>query len=133
MIYLLAQSEIPDQAHRFLIEDKYTITGVLLVIVFVIALGIWKVSSWIGKEVVIPFRDDGRKHLGKVDTTLDKMGDTMVEISKSLSQVAANQIVNNQRLDTIEKKVDHLGDKVEGIDTHMKLQDNKIDSLTRGH
>lgn len=137
MIYLLSQTEIADQAHRFLIEDKYTITGVLLLIVFVIAMGVWKLSSWIGKEVVIPFRDRGMKvmesHLDKVDGTLGTMGNTMTEIAKSLTQMSATQIVNTQRLDTIEKKVDNLDDKVENLDTHMKLQDSKIDSISRGH
>lgn len=137
MIYLLSQTEVADQAHRFLIEDKYTITGVLLLIVFVIAMGVWKLSSWIGKEVVIPFRDRGMKvmesHLDKVDGTLGTMGNTMTEIAKSLSQMSATQVINTQRLDTIEKKVDNLDDKVENLDTHMKLQDSKIDSISRGH
>jgi len=137
MIYLLSQTEVADQAHRFLIEDKYTITGVLLLIVFVIAMGVWKLSSWIGKEVVIPFRDRGMKvmesHLDKVDKTLGAMGETMTEVAKSLTQMSATQMVNTQRLDTIEKKVDNLDDKVENLDTHMKLQDSKIDSISRGH
>jgi hypothetical protein len=137
MIYLLSQTEVADQAHRFLIEDKYTITGVLLLIVFVIAMGIWKLGSWTAKEVVIPLRDRGMKvmesHLDKVDGTLSTMGNTMTEIAKSLSQMSATQVVNTQRLDTIEKKVDNLDDKVENLDTHMKLQDSKIDSISRGH
>jgi hypothetical protein len=137
MIYLLSQAEVANQAHRFLIEDKYTITGVLLLVVVVIVLGIWKLSSWFGKEIVIPFRDKGLKvmesHLDKVDGTLDTMGTTMVDISKSLTQMAATQIVNTQRLDTIEQKVDNLDSKVGNLDSHMKLQDNKIDSISRGH
>jgi hypothetical protein len=137
MIYLLSQTEVADQAHRFLIEDKYTITGVLLLIVFVIAMGIWKLGSWTAKEVVIPLRDRGMKvmesHLDKVDGTLSTMGNTMTEIAKSLSQMSATQVINTQRLDTIEKKVDNLDDKVENLDTHMKLQDSKIDSISRGH
>ena len=136
MIYLLSQTEVADQAHRFLIEDKYTITGVLLVIVFVIAMGIWKLSSWTGKEVVIPLRDKGLKvmesHLDKVDKTLGSMGETMTEVAKSLSQMSATQAVNTQRLDRIEVKVDDLSGKVGELDNHMKLQDNKIDNL-RGH
>ena len=122
MIYLLAQSEIPDQAHRFLTEDKYTITGVLIVSSIVAILAVWRFSSWVGKEIILPVRDKGFKHL-------DQVNETMQDISNSLNQMSSIP----QRLDTIEKKVDDLGDKVEGIDTHMKLQDTKIDSLTRGH
>ena len=122
MISLLAQTEVADQAHRFLIEDKYTITGVLIVSAIVAIMAFWKVSSWVGKEVLIPFRDKGFAHL-------DTVNDTMKDISKSLNQMATIP----QRLDIIEKKVDNLGDKVENLDSHMKLQDNKIDSLTRGH
>ncbi len=137
MIYLLSQAEVANQAHRFLIEDKYTITGVLLLVVVVIVLGIWKLSSWVGKEVVIPLRDKGLKvmesHLDKVDGTLSTMGTTMIDVSKSLTQMTATQIINTERLDTIEKKVDNLDNKVGNLDSHMKLQDNKIDSLSRNH
>lgn len=122
MFSLLAQTDIPDQAHRFLIEDKYTITGVLIVGAIVVIVAIWKISSWIGKEILIPGRDKGFQHLERVN-------ETMKDISQSLNKMSEIP----QRLDTIERKVDHLGDKVNDLDSHMKLQEGKIDSLTRGH
>lgn len=122
MISLLAQSEIPDQAHRFLTEDKYTITGVLIVSSIVAILAVWRFSSWIGKEIILPVRDKGFKHL-------DQVNETMQDISNSLNQMSSIP----QRLDRIELKVDDLGNKVENLDTHMKIQDSKIDSLSKGH
>lgn len=121
MIYLLSQTEVADQAHRFLIEDKYTITGVLIVLVIVFVVAVWKISSWLGKEVIIPARDRGFSHL-------DKVGVTMTAISESLEKMSSIP----QRLDRIEVKVDDLSGKVGELDNHMKLQDNKIDNL-RGH
>lgn len=117
---LLAQID-PDQAHRFLTEGNYTAAGILLILAAAVGFGIWRVSIWIGAQVLIPARDRAFKHLDAVDTT-------MREISGSLQKLSEIPV----RLDRIEGKVDTLTDRVDNIDEHMKMQDARV-KPTRTH
>lgn len=117
---LLAQID-PNQAHRFLTESNYTAAGILLILTAAIGFGIWRISVWMGAQVLIPARDRAFKHLDAVDMT-------MREISGSLQKLSEIPV----RLDRIEGKVDTLTDRVDNIDEHMKMQDARV-KPTRTH
>lgn len=138
---LLSQVPVtPDQVQKALTTQDYTTIGVLVVAVSVLVLGFWKLSSWTGKEVIIPVRDKAFKmadegstklynHLDKVGTSMDILGKSMDTIAENLGKLAEVP----ERLDRIEKKVDTVTSKVENMDVHMKLQDAKLDNLSKGH
>lgn len=124
---LLSQVPVtPDQVHRALTTQDYTTIGVLIVGFIIIVLGGWKLSSWFGKEIVLPSRDKlfvlADQFKDKMFEHLNSVGSTMKDISSSLQQL----MVIPERLDRLEEKVDTIGNRVDKIDEHLTLQDNKF-------
>jgi hypothetical protein len=105
---LLAQIDA-EVARKIMTEQNYTVAGVVLAILIVVALAVWKVLSWTGTNVIIPARD-------RVFAHLDIVNSTMRDVSCSLGSLSTMP----DRLDTIEGKVDHLQVRVDGIDTHLQ-------------
>jgi uncharacterized protein HemX len=112
---IVAQAVDPSQAHRFLTEQNYTTTGVVVAILIAVGLGAWRAASWFGKEIAIPARDRGFLHLDNLNTTLEQANDTMKSVSASLQRLASVP----ERLDSIEGKVDNLSERVDNMDTHL--------------
>jgi len=86
MFYLIAQVDVKsagDAVGRW--TQDYGIAVVLLFGgLFALAFAAWKISSWTGKNILIPLRDAGISHLSKTDATLESVKDTMVQISRDL-------------------------------------------------
>lgn len=123
----LAQVPVtPDQVHRALTTQDYTTIGVLIVGFIIIVLGGWKLSSWFGKEIILPSRDKlfvlADQFKDKMFEHLNSVGSTMKDISSSLQQL----MVIPERLDRLEEKVDTIGNRVDKIDEHLTLQDGKF-------
>ena len=132
--YLLSQVPLtPDQVHRALTTQDYTTIGVLVVGFFIAVLGIWKLSSWTGKELVIPFRDKIFVLLTEWSTKffnhLDTVGLTLQRISDNLSKLTDVP----ERLDRMEQKVDTLDRNVDKINNHLTLQDGKFQTKNDNH
>ena len=132
--YILSQVPLtPEQVHRALTTQDYTTIGVLIVGFCVAILGIWKLSSWTGKELVIPFRDKIFVLLTEWSTKffshLDTVGNTLQGICDNLSKLTDVP----ERLDRMEKKVDTLDRNVEKINNHLTLQDGKFQTKNDNH
>ena len=110
---LLAQVVDPAQAKEWMTESNYTTTGVVVVILICVGLSLWRVTSWVGREFVIPGRDRMFRHLDRVDQT-------MQDVSMSLQKLATVP----ERLDVIEGKVDNLSQRVDNMDTNLNPRRN---------
>lgn len=110
---LLGQIDV-DTARKLMTEQNYTVAGVVLVILFLVGLGVWRVLSWTGSQVVIPARDRMFAHLDVVNETM-KDGSEML---RKLSEIPA-------RLGSIEGKVDGLTERVDDIDSHLREMGTK--------
>lgn len=118
---LLAQIVDPAQAKGFLTEANYTVAGVVLVILAVVAFAVWRTAKWIGKEGIIPLRD---RLFIAVDELLSNLGQntkTMRDISENLQKLATVP----DRLDAIEGKVDVLSQRVDSVDEHLNSRRNQ--------
>lgn len=51
--------------------------GLAVVILFALGIGIWKVAVWIGKELIIPFRDKAIDQFASFLARLDRNVDAM--------------------------------------------------------
>lgn len=110
---LFAQIDV-DTARKLMTEQNYTVAGVVLLILFVVGLGVWRVLSWTGAQVIIPARDRMFAHLDIVNTTMRNASDVLPK----LAEIPA-------RLGSIEGKVDDLTERVDDIDTHLQAVGNK--------
>lgn len=137
---LLAQVPVtPDQVHRALTTQDYTTIGVLVVGFIIATMAVWKISAWFGKEILVPTRDKlfqlGDKFYEKMSEHLNSIGTTMTDISNNLRELSGMP----KRLDNLEKKVDSLSmqvsdldENVKGLETHMRIQDSKLDTFHKG-
>lgn len=105
-MFTLAQSV--EDVTRIATENNYTLSGVLLL--FILAAGFFgykaaaKVVVWAGARID-QLLDRGFKHLDTVDSTMASLKDTIGGMGT--------------RLDSMEHKIDDLGEKVHHIDIRM--------------
>jgi hypothetical protein len=62
--------------------------GIAVAMLAVITYGAWKATSWFGREIAIPIKNDTISHLHQVNETMTNMDKTMKNSNAHLEQLS---------------------------------------------
>jgi hypothetical protein len=96
--------------------------GLAVTILFAVAIAVWRLSKWVGKEIVIPLRDQA---ISRFIAFLDRVEHTVSKVDVNVDKMTLNLDKQTCALESIEKQATQQTNQGE-------RKENKIDSLVVG-